>query len=118
MDDARMLAGACVVGQPKVRQAASLAHPKQIGGVLVRTALQVRPPAPEPVAPGNRASLLSSLRHSPRKNSPRMTSAEAKVLIPRFIDFAKTLDGDEKTNEQLFLDRLFKALGHAGANHV
>ena len=54
----------------------------------------------------------------PRKNSPRMTSAEAKVLIPRFIDFAKTLAGDEKSDAQIFLDRLFKALGHAGANHV
>ena len=47
-----------------------------------------------------------------------MTSAEAKVLIPRFIDFAKTLAGDEKSDAQIFLDRLFKALGHAGANHV
>ena len=44
-----------------------------------------------------------------------MTSAEAKVLIPVFLDIAKTLDGDEKSKAQVFLDHLFRALGHEEA---
>jgi hypothetical protein len=47
-----------------------------------------------------------------------MTSAEAKELIPPFLDFAKTLDGDEKSEAQIFLDHLFRALGHAGAKEA
>lgn len=43
-----------------------------------------------------------------------MASAEAKTLLPAFLDFVKTLHGDEKSEAQTFLDRLFKALGHAG----
>jgi len=44
-----------------------------------------------------------------------MTAAEAKTLFPAFLDFVKTLKGDEKSKAQTFLDRLFKALGHATA---
>ncbi len=47
-----------------------------------------------------------------------MTSAEAKELIPPLLAFAKTLDGDEKSEAQIFLDHLFRALGHAGANEA
>ncbi len=47
-----------------------------------------------------------------------MTSAEAKTLLPAFLDFVKTLKGDEKSEAQTFLDRLFKALGHAGAQEA
>ena len=43
-----------------------------------------------------------------------MTSAEAQTLLPAFLDFVKTLKGDEKGVAQTFLDPLFKALGHAG----
>jgi hypothetical protein len=47
-----------------------------------------------------------------------MTSAEAQTLLPAFLDFVKTLKGDEKSEAQTFLDRLFKALGHAGAQEA
>lgn len=44
-----------------------------------------------------------------RVKRARMTSAEAKELLPPFLDFVKTLRGDEKSEAQTFLDRLFKA---------
>ncbi|MBE2281893.1 MAG: class I SAM-dependent DNA methyltransferase [Prosthecobacter sp.] len=47
-----------------------------------------------------------------------MTSAEAKTLLPPFLDFVKTLQGDEKSEAQIFLDRLFRALGHDGAKEA
>ena len=47
-----------------------------------------------------------------------MTSAEAKELLPPFLDFVKTLKGDEKSEAQTFLDRLFRALGHDGAKEA
>lgn len=47
-----------------------------------------------------------------------MTPAEAKVLLPAFLDFVKTLDGDEKSEAQIFLDHLFRALGHEGAKQA
>lgn len=47
-----------------------------------------------------------------------MTSAEAKPLIPPFFDFAKTLQGDKMSETKTFLDRLFRALGHDGANEA
>ncbi len=47
-----------------------------------------------------------------------MTAAEAKTLFPPFLDFVKSLKGDEKSEAQTFLDRLFKALGHAGAQEA
>ncbi len=47
-----------------------------------------------------------------------MTAAEAKTLIPPFLDFVKTLQGDEKSEAQTFLDRLFRALGHPGAKEA
>ncbi|APW64316.1 class I SAM-dependent DNA methyltransferase [Paludisphaera borealis] len=34
--------------------------------------------------------------------------------IRQFVDYAKTLSGDEKGEAQVFCDRLFKAFGHAG----
>lgn len=35
-------------------------------------------------------------------------------LIREFIDYARTLKGDEKGEAQVFCDRLFKAFGHGG----
>ena len=34
--------------------------------------------------------------------------------LSRFVDYAKTLSGDEKGEAQVFCDRLFQAFGHAG----
>jgi type II restriction/modification system DNA methylase subunit YeeA len=34
--------------------------------------------------------------------------------IERFVAYARTLDGDEKGESQVFCDRLFQAFGHAG----
>lgn len=34
--------------------------------------------------------------------------------LTRFVDYAKTLAGDEKGEAQVFCDRLFQAFGHAG----
>lgn len=34
--------------------------------------------------------------------------------ISRFVDYARTLQGDEKGEAQVFCDRLFQAFGHAG----
>jgi hypothetical protein len=47
-----------------------------------------------------------------------MTAAEAKTLLPAFLDFVKTLQGDEKSKAQTFLGRLFKALGQGGAQEA
>ena len=47
-----------------------------------------------------------------------MTPAEAKVLLPAFLNFFKILDGDEKSEAQIFLDHLFRALGHEGAKQA
>jgi hypothetical protein len=47
-----------------------------------------------------------------------MTSQEARTLVPPFLDFVKTLEGDEKSEAQIFLDHLFRALGHAGAKQA
>jgi hypothetical protein len=69
----------------------------------------------EPRTPALTPRLVST------KTGARMTSAEAKTLFPAFpafpafLDFVKSLKGDEKSEAQTFLDRLFKALGHATA---
>jgi hypothetical protein len=47
-----------------------------------------------------------------------MTSHEAKTLLPAFLEFVKTLHGDEKSEAQIFLDHLFRALGHAGVQEA
>lgn len=47
-----------------------------------------------------------------------MTPAEAKTLFPPFLAFAKTLEGDEKSEAQIFLDHLFRALGHEGVKEA
>ncbi len=38
--------------------------------------------------------------------------------IKEFVQFAATLKGDEKSESQIFLDRLFKAFGHAGVIEI
>ncbi len=43
-----------------------------------------------------------------------MTTAELRSSLAQFIVFARTLQGDEKSEAQGFLERLFRALGHAG----
>ena len=40
--------------------------------------------------------------------------SETRDHIKAFVDYAKTLDGYEKGEAQVFCDRLFKAFGHAG----
>lgn len=47
-----------------------------------------------------------------------MNSTEAWERFGPFIAFAKTLDGDEKSEAQTFLDRFFRALGHQGAKEA
>ena len=37
-----------------------------------------------------------------------------KDRLSEFVRFAQTLKGDEKSEAQSFLDRFFRALGHAG----
>ena len=34
--------------------------------------------------------------------------------LTHFLDYAKTLSGDEKGEAQVFCDRLFQAFGHKG----
>jgi len=36
--------------------------------------------------------------------------------IKEFIEYAQKLKGDEKSEAQLFTDRLFRAFGHGGCN--
>jgi len=40
--------------------------------------------------------------------------SEIVEAITRFVSYAKTLDGDEKGEAQVFCDRLFRAFGHDG----
>ena len=40
--------------------------------------------------------------------------SEIVESVTRFVDYAKTLDGDEKGEAQVFCDRLFQAFGHKG----
>ena len=47
-----------------------------------------------------------------------MTSQEARSLLPPFLEFVKALQGDEKSEAQIFLDHFFRALGHAGAKEA
>lgn len=39
-----------------------------------------------------------------------------QATLTGFIDYAKSLKGDEKGEAQVFCDRLFKAFGHAVAD--
>ena len=39
---------------------------------------------------------------------------EVKNALERFVRFAQTLRGDEKSEAQSFLDHFFRALGHGG----
>jgi SAM-dependent methyltransferase len=40
---------------------------------------------------------------------------DLKTALTEFVRFARTLQGDEKSEAQSFLDHFFRALGHAGA---
>src|SRR5262249_38619573 len=40
--------------------------------------------------------------------------ADTVESLARFVAYAKTLDGDEKGEAQVFCDRLFRAFGHEG----
>ena len=43
-----------------------------------------------------------------------MTTAELRSSLAQFTVFTRTLEGDEKSEAQGFLERFFRALGHAG----
>ena len=43
-----------------------------------------------------------------------MATAELKSSLAAFVTFARGLKGDEKSEAQGFLERFFRALGHAG----
>lgn len=55
---------------------------------------------------------MSSARPAERGNGGVVS--ETVVRLNEFIAYAKNLDGDEKGEAQVFLDRLFKAFGHGG----
>ncbi len=44
-----------------------------------------------------------------------MATAELVSSLEKFVSFARSLKGDEKSEGQAFLDHFFRALGHAGA---
>ena len=44
-----------------------------------------------------------------------MATAELVSSLEKFVAFARSLKGDEKSEGQAFLDHFFRALGHAGA---
>lgn len=39
---------------------------------------------------------------------------ELQNAVSKFVDFARALRGDEKSEAQSFLDHFFRALGHQG----
>ena len=43
-----------------------------------------------------------------------MPTADLKSSLVQFAAFARALKGDEKSEAQAFLERFFRALGHAG----
>lgn len=47
-----------------------------------------------------------------------MSPAEATAQFSPFLDFVKTLKGDEKSEAQTLLDHLFRALGHKGVHEA
>jgi len=44
-----------------------------------------------------------------------MATAELVSSLEKFVAFARSLKGDEKSEGQTFLDHFFRALGHPGA---
>lgn len=69
---------------------------------------KVLPPPPKTTAPA--VVPLPEQRLGPRFTSPD----EIKAHLGEFATYACSLRGDEKGEAQLFLDRLFRALGHVG----
>jgi hypothetical protein len=49
-----------------------------------------------------------------RSPSASVATAELQSSLAQFATFARSLKGDEKSAAQTFLDRFFRALGHAG----
>lgn len=49
-----------------------------------------------------------------RSPSASVATAELQSSLAQFATFARSLKGDEKSEAQTFLDRFFRALGHAG----
>lgn len=47
-----------------------------------------------------------------------MATAELQSSLAQFATFARSLKGDEKSEAQLFLDHLFRALGHGGVQEA
>jgi len=44
-----------------------------------------------------------------------VATSELVFSLEKFVTFARSLKGDEKSEGQAFIDHLFRALGHAGA---
>lgn len=47
-----------------------------------------------------------------------MARSELKASLENFVKFTRTLKGDEKSEAQIFLDHLFRALGHEGVQEA
>jgi len=43
-----------------------------------------------------------------------MLASETIEDLKRFVEYARSLEGDEKGEAQVFCDRLFQAFGHEG----
>ena len=47
-----------------------------------------------------------------------MATAELISSLTKFATFVRSLQGDEKSEAQLFLDHFFRARGHGGVNEA
>lgn len=47
-----------------------------------------------------------------------MTPDETRASLTKFTSFVKTLQGDEKSEAQIYLDHFFRALGHEGVKEA
>ena len=47
-----------------------------------------------------------------------MTPDETRASLTKFTTFVKTLQGDEKSEAQIYLDHFFRALGHEGVKEA
>ena len=47
-----------------------------------------------------------------------VATAELQSSLAKFVTFARSLKGDEKSEAQLFLDHFFRALGHGGVQEA
>src|SRR5436305_1972020 len=59
-------------------------------------------------------ALLLAMPSETRHVGESESMNETVERIEQFVDYARTLSGDEKGEAQVFCDRLFKAFGHEG----